>query len=253
MFDSAPPGQAMNPLKRTGFTLIELLVVVTILLLLMSLVVTGISRSIARAKQVGCMSNLRQIYSGMLMYATDHQGWFSPNRPLQNSSGVFQSDPSANRNWFVWYDHYLESPEVFRCPAMTDGETNVRYVIPADEAPSGKETVYRVGYTMLEHLSSNWLWDIRPSNFETVTRLMASGTYAWVGVILSDGYYRVNGWGNWGPEKYEGATIGGRGRYRHGRRANFLLADGRVSSAEDTFVFELPLRGRLSLLPSMLP
>lgn len=242
----------MSHTYRRAFTLIELLVVIAILVLLLSLTVPAVSGAIRRAKQVSCASNLRQIYHGLMLYANDHKGWFSPNNPVE-SNGIWQSSPSANRNWFVWYDHYLESPEIFRCPAMRSSETHVRYVIPADEAPSEKETEYRVGYTMLEHLASNWLWNIRPSNLETVTGLMGDEEYAWTGVMLSDGYYRVNGWGNWGPDIYEGETIGGRGRYRHGRKANFLLADGRVSSLEDTFVYELPLRGRLSLEPSMFP
>ncbi len=89
-----------------GFTLVELLVVVGIIAILLGLLLTGLGRASAAAKDVRCMSNLKQIALAWNMYLEDKRyfprgvgftwggvdfhpyettgtpGYFSPNRPL---------------------------------------------------------------------------------------------------------------------------------------------------------------------------
>ena len=57
-----------------GFTLIELLVVITILAMLVSLMVPSLGRVQRRARQVGCVSNLRRMGVAMFQYIQDHDG-----------------------------------------------------------------------------------------------------------------------------------------------------------------------------------
>src|SRR5215475_869222 len=59
--------------RRRGFTLIELLVVIAIIAILAAMLLPALARAKARAKQTACLSNLRQIGLGTIMYVQEQQ------------------------------------------------------------------------------------------------------------------------------------------------------------------------------------
>ncbi len=61
-------------LRKNGFTLIELLVVVAIIAVLAGILIPVFSMVRGQARQVQCLSNLRQLGIGMLTYAGDNRG-----------------------------------------------------------------------------------------------------------------------------------------------------------------------------------
>src|SRR2546421_1398068 len=62
---------AMKRMRRSGFTLIELLVVIAIIAILAAILFPVFAQARAKARQAGCLSNMKQLATGILMYAQD--------------------------------------------------------------------------------------------------------------------------------------------------------------------------------------
>lgn len=77
--------------RHSSFTLIELLVVVTILGILAALLLPTLKASRERAKVAKCASNVRQIYSGLMMYLQD------------NDDVVFWRGTNVDTQGMDWY------------------------------------------------------------------------------------------------------------------------------------------------------
>ena len=60
--------------KKRGFTLIELLVVIAIIAILAAILLPVFTAAKRRAQTMRCLSNLRQLSSGFLMYCNDNSG-----------------------------------------------------------------------------------------------------------------------------------------------------------------------------------
>lgn len=104
------PNEASNAgSRRNGFTLIELLVVIAIIAILAAILFPVFARARENARRASCVSNMKQVALGFMMYAEDYDGRF----PFYPSGGVME---------FVF--PYVKSTQVFLCPSSNLARSN---------------------------------------------------------------------------------------------------------------------------------
>src|SRR5579862_56300 len=69
----------MNPRGNKAFTLIELLVVIAIISILAAILFPVFAKAREKARQTACISNVKQIGMGWMMYVQDYDEHFPPN------------------------------------------------------------------------------------------------------------------------------------------------------------------------------
>lgn len=131
----------MNRERRGGFTLVELLVVIGIIALLISILLPTLGRAREQARATLCMSNVRQITQGFLLYASVNGQVLPPLSERQPASG--QNPIPRENSGLHWYEFLGEGGHVpmgdepdpsvrgyirnvWRCPSVTDDQIIAR-------------------------------------------------------------------------------------------------------------------------------
>jgi len=98
-------------MKRTGFTLIELLVVIAIIAILAAILFPVFARAREKARQSSCLSNLKQIGLGCMMYAQDYD---------DRLPGAYQKNSAADwplHGWASSIAPYVKNAQLYVCPS----------------------------------------------------------------------------------------------------------------------------------------
>ncbi len=87
--------------KRFGFTLVELLVVIGIIAVLISILLPSLNKARQQAQTATCMSNLKQIGIGYVMYAQENHGYMTPLTGMGWDAYIRLPDNSTTQ--LYWY------------------------------------------------------------------------------------------------------------------------------------------------------
>ncbi|MDO8587849.1 MAG: prepilin-type N-terminal cleavage/methylation domain-containing protein [Armatimonadota bacterium] len=146
-------------MQRRGFTLIELLVVVAIIALLAAILFPIFAHVKERGKQIKCLSNLRQLSMGFLMYADDNGGGMPSLSRHVNTYFPLPGNPNPGPDWCGSFNTqvgclvfpekgtlypYVKTKQVYLCPAD--------YGVRADNVlskPKNYAISYNVNYQLM--------------------------------------------------------------------------------------------------------
>lgn len=121
--------------RRKGFTLVELLVVIAIIALLVSILLPSLQQAKEQAKMVMCMTNLRNIYGGFLLYVEDYDGWL-PKPAMRINDNTYPTWNQVMTEYptsiidYIPPKVYIESTDIYDCPSDTEkDEANGSYAM----------------------------------------------------------------------------------------------------------------------------
>ena len=154
-----------RPCVRRSFTLIELLVTITIISLLAAITAPALRDAMNRAKNIKCVSNMRQIHLAIMLYVNDHSGYY----PILDPNGF-------NNAAFQWrqielFSNSISTPEVYRCPFRNSSNG-----LPGEYIYSGTFngkpawTEYKLGDDNYQLMTNNYPWgrQLRPNMVVTI-------------------------------------------------------------------------------------
>jgi prepilin-type N-terminal cleavage/methylation domain-containing protein/prepilin-type processing-associated H-X9-DG protein len=110
--------------RKRGFTLIELLVIIAIISILAAILFPVFARARENARRASCISNLKQMGLGVMMYVQDYDGHFPYSQMTMASMGLTSSQVPGYADFVgssvVWEEQtypYVKSTQIYYCPS----------------------------------------------------------------------------------------------------------------------------------------
>jgi prepilin-type N-terminal cleavage/methylation domain-containing protein/prepilin-type processing-associated H-X9-DG protein len=106
--------------KHSAFTLIELLVVIAIIAILAAILFPVFAQAREKARQATCLSNFKQMGTGVMMYVQDWDDCYPNNRLFQYPGGA--EGVRLLVSWKTATHPYVRNLDVYRCPSNSNNK-----------------------------------------------------------------------------------------------------------------------------------
>ena len=208
--------------KLHGFTLIELLVVIAIIAILAAILFPVFTRARAKSWEASCLSNMKQIALGMLMYTQDHDGRF-PEYRYYADLGFSEGSNANNCYWHYMIEPYIRAGVARTSSTATDSHLSI-WKCPGAKVlrDDGREAWYGGAYA---HYAANVRVTSKTTpvkdteiKYPSQTMMITEGYYIGASSGARRGWYLSYGYQN--ASSYT--------RYDHNGRANVAFCDGHV-------------------------
>lgn len=233
----------------SAFTLVELLVVIGIIGLLMGVLLPALVKARKAANRAVCLSNIRQLGTGVLMYCNENKGWF-PTCACGTLPPAYKQFPD---DWLYWEANRNldDSPiarllnsrgerlrALLRCPSDSFEGTKPTSGLSAGQGP------YLYSYSMDGHLGANinpypgartkiTQWRSPSHKVMLTERGEKERAAAWVSVspiTTRHGSYALRGNVPGTPELARGSTVG--------KNVNTAFIDGHAETIDMDFALD---------------
>lgn len=207
---------ARQPENR-GFTLIELLVVIAIIAILAAILFPVFAQARERARMAACLSNLKQIGTGTMMYVQDYDEKF-PNTKAWGRMWTEEWIPNPNNPDSLRYlpdlvTPYVKNKDVWFCPTV--GKDGRPFGFWGNNIPAGMGNAEANGTT--------YLWQHQTSQCTSVTPEAPAVT---VSGLTQAAVSQVSRAPLIHDIPYHGTDAGIRGGLFHAGGINVIYADG---------------------------
>jgi len=198
--------------RKRGFTLIELLVVIAIIAILAAILFPVFAQAREKARQTSCLSNLKQMGLGFMMYAQDYDETL-PGIKFGNNPGegwpwtVFPGSVDWNGVFTHGVQPYIKNKQIFQCP-------------------SGTETNRWSGKNGMSYCYNEYMYNYYQNFSKLATLGNAPGGVASVSILsecFTSGIY--NDWEDSAPAQPNG-QIDGLNRIRYGQQSPYISNHG---------------------------
>jgi prepilin-type N-terminal cleavage/methylation domain-containing protein/prepilin-type processing-associated H-X9-DG protein len=203
--------------QMQAFTLIELLVVIAIIAILAAILFPVFSQAREKARATTCLSNMKQIMLGELMYTQDYD---------EVHSWTWGWAPT----WVPWHQQihpYVKNQQVWKCPSDAwgrgqDAVDNTKPAIPV---------TYSQNFRWPE---SDWGWDSNSYSFRMSPAASAESTIVSPATTIfvaerPNWYHQWSvGWATEVFWDYNEFNMQGGGATIHSQGSNYAMCDGHV-------------------------